>query len=172
MPLDLSTPKSPPNPKSAAERERNDEAAVLSMDEDENQRNSDDQQETHDDSLALHPKIKIARKETHYFTNLNFNKGIDFYAKFMPHLTDEDQIIVEKTPAYFTSPESPKRVFEFDRNMKLILIVRNPVERSISDFTQVYYNRLEQNKTLPVFEEEAFDKNGSLNVEYKPVRCQ
>ncbi|KAK5968296.1 Sulfotransferase, partial [Trichostrongylus colubriformis] len=81
------------------------------------------------------------------------------------------QVVVEKTPGYFTSPVAPKRVREMDPTMKIILIVRDPTQRTISDFTQVYYNKLEQNKTLPIFEKEVFLPNSELiNPEYKPVR--
>ncbi|CAB3411190.1 unnamed protein product [Caenorhabditis bovis] len=87
--------------------------------------------------------------------------------------TSDDEIVIEKTPAYFTSQLAPKRVFELNPNMKLILIVRHPTFRTISDFTQVYYNKLEQNKTLPILSLEAFklDDKGqeTINMGYKPI---
>lgn len=86
-------------------------------------------------------------------------------------LSTPDQIVVEKTPAYFTSQLAPKRVREMSPAMKIILIVRDPTQRTISDFTQVYYNKLEQNKTLPDFEKEVFLPDSELiNADYKPVR--
>ena len=47
-----------------------------------------------------------------------------------------DQLTVEKTPAYFVSAEVPQRVFDLDPNMKLLLVVRDPVTRAISDYCQ------------------------------------
>ncbi|KAK3751058.1 hypothetical protein RRG08_044636 [Elysia crispata] len=47
-----------------------------------------------------------------------------------------DQLTVEKTPAYFVSSEVPQRVFDLDPNMKLLLVVRDPVTRAISDYCQ------------------------------------
>ncbi|WKX95607.1 hypothetical protein Q1695_012232 [Nippostrongylus brasiliensis] len=121
------------------------------------------------DAMALHPNIRVVRKEAHYF-DLNYSKGIDWYRSMMP-ISNPDQEIVEKTPGYFTSLVAPKRVRELNPAMKIILIVRDPTQRTISDFTQVYYNKLEQNKTLPIFEKEAFLPNSDLiNPEYKPVR--
>uniref|UniRef100_A0A0K0CTR5 Sulfotransfer_1 domain-containing protein n=1 Tax=Angiostrongylus cantonensis TaxID=6313 RepID=A0A0K0CTR5_ANGCA len=121
------------------------------------------------DALALHPKIKAARKEAHYF-NLNYSKGVEWYRSLMPPSTS-DEVIIEKTPGYFTSPIAPRRIYEFNPSMKIILIVRDPTQRTISDFTQVYYNKLEQNKTLPVFEKEAFlAKTDVINTNYKPIR--
>ncbi|VDM75868.1 unnamed protein product [Strongylus vulgaris] len=60
------------------------------------------------DAMALHPKIRAVRKETHFF-DLNFSKGIDWYRSLMP-LSTPDQIVVEKTPGYFTSASTPKRI--------------------------------------------------------------
>ncbi|PIO64950.1 sulfotransferase domain protein [Teladorsagia circumcincta] len=119
--------------------------------------------------MALHPNIRVVRKEAHFF-DLNYSKGIDWYRSMMP-LSTADQVIVEKTPGYFTSAVAPKRVRELNPAMRIILIVRDPTQRTISDFTQVYYNKLEQNKTLPIFEKEAFFPDSELiNPEYKPVR--
>lgn len=44
---------------------------------------------------------------------------------------------IEKTPAYFTNQYAPERVHRLNSSMKLILILRDPVIRTISDFTQV-----------------------------------
>ncbi|EYC18898.1 hypothetical protein Y032_0026g1437 [Ancylostoma ceylanicum] len=121
------------------------------------------------DAMALHPKVRAVRKEAHFF-DLNFSKGIDWYRSLMP-LSTPGQIVVEKTPGYFTSVVAPKRVRELNPAMKIILIVRDPTQRTISDFTQVYYNKLELNKTLPIFEKEAFlSGSDRINTDYKPVR--
>jgi hypothetical protein len=41
------------------------------------------------------------------------------------------QVIIEKTPAYFTAnPKVPKRVFDFNPKMRFILIIREPVMRT------------------------------------------
>ncbi|CAI2345006.1 unnamed protein product [Caenorhabditis sp. 36 PRJEB53466] len=124
------------------------------------------------DAVALHPKVRIVRKETHFFDS-NYSLGFDWYRDQMPDVESEDEVILEKTPAYFTNEHVPRRVFEMNPDMKLILIVRHPVYRTVSDFTQVYYNKLEQNKTLPVLSLEAFrsDEEGRemINMEYKPM---
>ena len=50
-----------------------------------------------------------------------------------------DQITIEKTPAYFVSPRVPSRVRKMNESVKLLVIVRDPVERAISDYMQVRY---------------------------------
>ncbi|GMR39641.1 hypothetical protein PMAYCL1PPCAC_09836, partial [Pristionchus mayeri] len=121
------------------------------------------------DALALHPRIKAARREVHYFDDEdNYEKGEEWYLQQMP--LSRDEITIEKTPAYFTNPLVPERVHRMNPAMKIILIVRDPVTRAVSDFTQVYYNRLELNKSLPIFSDLAFTKDGEINMTYKPVR--
>ena len=48
----------------------------------------------------------------------------------------EGQLTIEKTPAYLVCQEVPERVKETVPNVKLLLVVRNPVTRAISDYTQ------------------------------------
>ncbi|KAK6015588.1 sulfotransferase domain protein, partial [Ostertagia ostertagi] len=59
------------------------------------------------DAMALHPNIRVVRKEAHFF-DLNYSRGIDWYRSMMP-LSTADQVVVEKTPGYFTSAVAPKR---------------------------------------------------------------
>ena len=54
----------------------------------------------------------------------------------MPY-TSENELTFEKTPGYFRWNETPKRIFDFNPKMKLVLIVRNPVTRAISHFTHM-----------------------------------
>ncbi|GMT16443.1 hypothetical protein PFISCL1PPCAC_7740 [Pristionchus fissidentatus] len=122
------------------------------------------------DALALHPAIKAARREVHYFDDeTNYAKGEEWYLERMP-LSRSGEFTIEKTPAYFTNPTVPERVYRLNPSMKIILIVREPVTRAISDFTQVYYNRLELNKSLPVFEDLVFTRDGKIDETYKPLR--
>uniref|UniRef100_A0A914MK20 Sulfotransferase domain-containing protein n=1 Tax=Meloidogyne incognita TaxID=6306 RepID=A0A914MK20_MELIC len=127
------------------------------------------------DALALHPKIKIARHEVHFFDKeKNFRRGLDWYSKQMPKACPDD-VIIEKTPAYFTAnPQVPQRVFQFNPKIKFILIVRSPITRTVSDFTQILQTKKERNKPPINFEKMSFIKNcnGSLqlNKRFKPIR--
>ena len=48
---------------------------------------------------------------------------------------------VEKSPSYLVTPGVAEKVKAMDPRVKLILIVREPVTRLVSDFTQIMYNR-------------------------------
>lgn len=52
--------------------------------------------------------------------------------------TNDRQLSVEKSANYFNSKTAPKRIHEFNKNIKLILAVRDPTERAISEYMQRY----------------------------------
>ncbi|CAB1341775.1 unnamed protein product [Coregonus sp. 'balchen'] len=73
--------------------------------------------------------------------------------------TLEGQITMEKTPSYFVTSHAPKRIHTMARDIKLIIVVRNPVTRAISDYTQT----LSKKPEIPTFEVLAF-KNRTLGL--------
>lgn len=50
--------------------------------------------------------------------------------------TLEGQITMEKTPSYWVTRSAPKRVYAMNPSVKLLAVVRDPVTRAISDYTQ------------------------------------
>ncbi|XP_078284880.1 heparan sulfate glucosamine 3-O-sulfotransferase 1-like [Rhinoraja longicauda] len=119
--------------------------------------------------LNLHPDVVVARVEVHFFDwDENYRKGLDWYRQQMP-VSLPHQLTVEKTPGYFTAPKAAERVHSMSNSTRLLLIVRDPAERVISDYTQVLYNRKEHHKSYrPV--EEILVRNGQLNDKYKAVQ--
>lgn len=108
--------------------------------------------------LRLHPAIRAAGSEVHFFDH-HYVKGFRWYRRRMPP-TLTGQITMEKTPSYFVTSEVPKRVKHMNPGMKLIVVVRDPVTRAISDYTQVKSKR----RKMPRFEDLAF-LNGSRIVD-------
>lgn len=53
----------------------------------------------------------------------------------MPRTLD-GQITMEKTPSYFVTKEAPSRLCAMNCDTKLIVVVRDPVTRAVSDYTQ------------------------------------
>jgi len=47
------------------------------------------------------------------------------------------QLTIEKTPAYFVVGRVPSRVRQMNSSIRLLITVRDPVERVISDYLQV-----------------------------------
>jgi hypothetical protein len=114
------------------------------------------------DYLAQHPAVLPAKvKEVHYFHRY-YEKGERWYRARFPIVarrrlvrrrTGVDPAVGEATPDYLFDPRAPARVHSFDPGMKLIVVLRDPVERAHSHW------RMEQRhgrETLPF--EDALDR--------------
>ncbi|XP_033887537.2 heparan sulfate glucosamine 3-O-sulfotransferase 4-like [Acipenser ruthenus] len=109
------------------------------------------------EALRVHPDVRAVGVEPHFFDR-NYEKGFAWYRDLMPS-TLEGQITMEKTPSYFVTNEAPRRIHSMARDTKLIVVVRNPVTRAISDYTQT----LSKKPEIPSFEVLAF-KNRTLGL--------
>lgn len=120
--------------------------------------------------LSLHPRIMSAREEVHFFDRRdNFDKGISWYINRMP-LTSPDQITIEKTPSYFTHKEVPQRLSALSADIKLLLIVREPVERALSDYTQLSVKQTKRFGNTSSFEKLVFAPSPSgIHENYPPI---
>ncbi|MEH2059268.1 MAG: sulfotransferase domain-containing protein [Nostoc sp.] len=85
--------------------------------------------------LYQHPQIIPATdKELHFF-NKNFDLGVDWYLAHFPPLPVGGGFLTgEATPWYLGSYEVEKKVFQLFPQIKLIAILRNPVDRAISQY--------------------------------------
>ena len=121
--------------------------------------------------LDSHPQVAAASGEVHYFDNdENFNKGMSWYINRMP-TSHSGELIVEKTPSYFITPDVPKRMVEsLSGKLKLILIVRDPVTRSISDYTQLDVKRANKNRKRQPFEKVVFKEDGSVKINIRVIK--
>ena len=78
------------------------------------------------------------------------------------------QITLEKTPEYFTSVNAPKRIHSFNSKMKLILIIRDPVIRAVSQFAhycakrKIKIDKEGDEKLSELFKSLIFDKKENL----------
>ena len=87
--------------------------------------------------LRTHPRVWLPtrRKEPHYFDAYH-DRGREWYASFFP--PDEEagryDAIGEITPRYLFDPEVPARVAAELPDVKLVCILRDPVDRAHSQF--------------------------------------
>nr|CAD7414986.1 unnamed protein product [Timema poppensis] len=127
--------------------------------------------------LALHPHVQKAAGEVHFFDrDDNYRKGLEWYRRKMPH-SFKEQITIEKSPSYFVTPEVPERIHAMNASVKLLLIVREPVTRAISDYTQLR-SHATSTASLPTvsaatshrrFEQLVLRPDGSVNLAYRPL---
>ncbi len=92
--------------------------------------------------LHEHPEICISvPKEIRYFNtyfrdqeyNKNSNKSLTWYHGHFKHCAI-NSIKGEFSPNYLTDKDAPRRIFETFPEAKLILCIRNPVNRAYSDY--------------------------------------
>ncbi|XP_054454844.1 heparan sulfate glucosamine 3-O-sulfotransferase 6-like [Anoplopoma fimbria] len=116
--------------------------------------------------LRIHPDVRAVGSEPHFFDRF-YDKGLDWYRNLMPR-TLEGQITMEKTPSYFITKEAPHRVSSMSRHTKLIVVVRDPVTRAVSDYTQT----LSKSPGLPSFQNLAFRNatTGLIDTSWSAVR--
>ncbi len=118
--------------------------------------------------LRQHPGIYIpAQKELFYFNrrffespelpNYNARQPLSWYlAFFVPG--KEDQIKGEASPAYIWDEEAPQRIADFNRNLKLVAVLRNPVDRAFSQYLYLIQRGLFSKITF----EEAIQRRSDL----------
>ncbi len=94
--------------------------------------------------LIEHPNILPAyrRKEIHYWDNpRHYRLGMRWYRAHFPliqTLQAASAVSGEKTPNYLERPEFIQRIRQDLPEVKLILLLRNPVERTISNYYMLY----------------------------------
>jgi len=118
--------------------------------------------------INMNSRIRRAKSETHYYDN-HHEKGLGWYIDQMPPVLP-GQICMEKTPGYFHTPGVPKKIWETNNQTKLVLIVRNPVDRLISDYNQFRTRHLERGNDYPPLEHFLFTPAGNINIGYQPLQ--
>ena len=82
--------------------------------------------------LTEHPLIApAAMKEVHYF-DVHFAKGDDWYWQQFSAPGKESEITGEASPYYIFHPLAPERIARLLPQVKLITLLRNPVDRALS----------------------------------------
>ncbi|XP_023444816.2 heparan sulfate glucosamine 3-O-sulfotransferase 6 [Dasypus novemcinctus] len=115
--------------------------------------------------LRLHPDVRALGPEPHFFDRC-YERGLAWYRGLMPR-TLEGQITLEKTPSYFVTREAPRRIHGMSPATKLIVVVRDPVTRAISDYAQM----LSKTPGLPSFRTLAFRRGlGPVDTAWSAVR--
>jgi hypothetical protein len=83
--------------------------------------------------LYEHPEICAPIKEIHYFSRPRFEKGTLWYESHFAQCASKKQK-GEFSTSYLYSKETPQRIRDLYPDVKLIAILRNPVDRAISQY--------------------------------------
>ncbi len=83
--------------------------------------------------LTEHPDVGGANKKEVHFFDFRFHKGMDWYlAHFPPR--GKHTLVGEASPSYLFHPEVPGRVRAALPQAKLIVLLRNPVDRAYAHY--------------------------------------
>lgn len=103
------------------------------------------------DYMIQHPNIfSASEKEIHYFDS-NYNVGITWYRSFFPTIFQKKFLQYRKqkftsgeaSPMYIFNSVAAKRISELLPQVKLIAILRNPVDRAYSHYNMQVKNGYE-----------------------------
>ena len=87
--------------------------------------------------LREHPDVAVSTpKEVHFF-DVNFDEGLDWYRERFPG-SEGAQAVGEATPDYIYHPDAVRRIAGTLPDVKLIVLLRNPVDRAYSHY---WHNR-------------------------------
>ena len=118
-----------------------------------------------DHYMRLHSEVCMAtKKEVHFFDNDNYfltnSPPYNKYHKFF-NPKKNHKIIGESTPIYMFWINAMERIFDYNPNIKLIIILRNPIERAFSNWNMEIQRKREKRTFLQSinYEIKEFNKN-------------
>uniref|UniRef100_A0A8B9XTN7 Sulfotransferase n=1 Tax=Bos mutus grunniens TaxID=30521 RepID=A0A8B9XTN7_BOSMU len=94
--------------------------------------------------LRVHPDVRAVGAEPHFFDR-SYDKGLAWYRDLMPRTLEEDAQLLRVAGA-------SQRISAMSKDTKLLVVVRDPVTRAVSDYTQT----LSKRPDIPSFESLAF----------------
>ena len=86
--------------------------------------------------LKNHPSFYFPdQKEINFFFHDSlYEKGVKHYSNLFTGSDKNKVIIGEASPGYICHPDSPQRIKKHIPNAKMLLILRNPIERAYSQY--------------------------------------
>jgi len=96
--------------------------------------------------LIKHPHIKGARiKEIHYFNSAKrYSRGATFYHDHFKFESNNKFLYLDASPSYLASPMAYHRIYAYNPKIKMIVLIRNPIERAYSAWN-MYFRLYKEN---------------------------
>ena len=116
--------------------------------------------------LSLHPNVKFSHvKEIHFF-NQNINRPLSEYKHYFPTIPYKklykNSIAGEATPDYMAYPQFAEALSQISPDIKLIVLLKNPVDRAFSH----YKHNLMMNREWLSFEDAIEIEDKRINLNY------
>ncbi len=84
--------------------------------------------------FCLHPEVCMGgpKKELHYFDSSRYPNHKEYHRCFAPE--GGESVFGEATPSYMFVPKAMRRIHEYNPRLKLIVLLRDPIERTYSNW--------------------------------------
>ena len=121
--------------------------------------------------LAQHPNIEPCVIKEPRFFDMYYDRGINWYRMNFPSiwkkfaatkLKHKKFLTGEASGAYLQNPHAPRRIHNLNPNMKLILLMRNPIDRAFSHYKRKVKNGSEKLSFEEVIEQEQSRIKGEM----------
>ncbi|CAH1772978.1 unnamed protein product [Owenia fusiformis] len=87
--------------------------------------------------LSHHPQLVLANGPTSFFRHDSYYwLGKQYYTSIIPDKRN-GTITLDSCVECFDNPFAPKRLFEMNRDLKVIVMLRNPVERLLLEYSKL-----------------------------------
>jgi hypothetical protein len=90
-------------------------------------------------ALAHHPDVHLASSKGLYYFDQHFDQGRQWYLDQFAG-AGEASAVGEISHSYRSSPEAAARIAEFNPRMRLLVCLREPVDRAFSDYLDLVKN--------------------------------
>ena len=95
--------------------------------------------------LSHHPQIVPSARKEIDFWSWRYQRGLDWYlAHFAPLPESGGYISGDASPTYFSHQKAPQRLAQTYPDMKIVAVLRNPVDRTISHYHHACREGVEQ----------------------------
>lgn len=111
-------------------------------------------------TLCQHPQLARGQfKELHYFSNDAWysRQTLHQYHSFFPAKTTNDRKYFEATPMYLYHPQVAERLWEYNPNSKLVVMLREPAMRAFSAW-KMYHHQFPETKLSFLADPRSFSK--------------
>ena len=109
--------------------------------------------------LMIHPAINGPPVEVNYFDNYYLTEGLQSYLETFPPVK-QYVANLEKSPSYIISPDTPIRLKSVlkmlsipTEKIKIIVMMRDPIVRAMSEYLDWQIQRLREYQPLPSFDQ-------------------
>ena len=127
-------------------------------------------------NICQHPSIRPAAYDEIGFFDVNYDLGLGWYRSLFPSIISKLNIkrktgfflTGEDTPFYFWKEDAALRIKKHFPKIKLIIILRNPIDRAYSNFTDDLFNKNQSNNFEEIIIEE-INQIKKNNVDFKKL---